>query len=123
MAGDKMQDELRISVIVPTLNEEANIGPLLESLKTQHCPPYEVIVVDGGSTDATIAIAETYGARVEVRPGLKEFPSRALGARMATGAGIQCVWPTWDCQRQPGLLATMRQQAYARLIEMCAQAS
>lgn len=51
-----------ISVIIPALNEALTIAPTLWSIPDT--PDVEVIVVDGGSHDATIRIAETFGARV-----------------------------------------------------------
>ena len=52
----------RLSVIVPTLNEEANIGRTLERLRESD--GIELIVADGGSEDRTIEIAERFGAHV-----------------------------------------------------------
>lgn len=54
-----------LSVIIPTLNEGKNIGPLIERLwQTIHGLQIsaEIIVVDGGSTDETWAVAENSGA-------------------------------------------------------------
>jgi glycosyltransferase involved in cell wall biosynthesis len=76
---------IKISVIVPTLNEEKYIGNLLKSLTYQTFKNFEVIVVDGGSSDRTIQIAEKYGAKVIVKPRLKEFSSRNVGAEIAYG--------------------------------------
>lgn len=45
-----------LSVIVPTLNEQGNLPELLENLGQQRGIPFEVIVVDGGSRDATRAL-------------------------------------------------------------------
>jgi len=85
-------------VIVPSLNEEGYIGELLKSLKAQVSAAFEIIVVDGGSSDRTVDIGRSEGARVEVRPGLKEFPSRNLGAGLAQGeillfTGADVVFP------------------------------
>ena len=46
---------MNVSIIIPCLNEEANIGACLDSLVNQDYAPekYEVIVVDGGSMDQT----------------------------------------------------------------------
>jgi len=83
----KMQEtkKMKISVIVPTLNEGKYIGNLLASLKRQSFKDFEVIVVDGGSSDETIPLAKQYNSKVLVKHGLKEFPSRNEGAKIACG--------------------------------------
>jgi glycosyltransferase involved in cell wall biosynthesis len=75
----------KVSIIIPTLNEEKNIGNLLSSLKTQTFKNFETIIIDGGSSDKTIQKARGFNVRTVVRPGLKEFPSRNKGARIAHG--------------------------------------
>ncbi len=71
-----------ISIIVPTLNEEGNIAGLAETLPGK---AGEVIVVDGGSRDKTVAMARSSGLRVE-----EGVAGRALqlnhGAARATGS-------------------------------------
>jgi hypothetical protein len=75
---------LGISVIVPTLNEEKYITRCLRSLvKQTYQGRYEVIVVDGGSTDKTVELAEDLADRVLVRPGPAGF-ARNEGARTAS---------------------------------------
>jgi dolichol-phosphate mannosyltransferase len=51
------------SVIVPVLNEEARLGPCLEGLLEQGPWVREILVVDGGSTDATKSIVARYAQR------------------------------------------------------------
>jgi len=53
---------MSLSVVLVTKNEEANLGRTLESVKWAD----EIVVVDSGSTDATLAIARMYGARIFV---------------------------------------------------------
>ena len=53
----------RISLIIPALNEERSIGETLDSLSRVHGIE-ETIVVDGGSSDLTVSIAESHGAHV-----------------------------------------------------------
>jgi len=57
----KEKPELKISVIIPTLNEKGRIEELLDWLKTTEV---EIIVADGGSTDGTVAVCEAAGVRV-----------------------------------------------------------
>ncbi|MFP4228193.1 MAG: TIGR04283 family arsenosugar biosynthesis glycosyltransferase [Salinivenus sp.] len=52
-----------VSVIIPTLNEASVLGATLERVRVQ-AGPLEVVVVDGGSDDATVSEARTWGARV-----------------------------------------------------------
>lgn len=58
----------KISVIIPTFNEEFNIKKTLLSIEKQRCNiPYEIYVSDGGSDDSTVKIAKKY-ANVEIAP-------------------------------------------------------
>jgi glycosyltransferase involved in cell wall biosynthesis len=52
-----------LSVVLATYNEEANIADCLLSVKDM---ADEIIVVDGGSTDKTVAIAKSFGAKVTI---------------------------------------------------------
>lgn len=76
---------MSVSVVIPTLNEERHVAAAVRS--AFEAGAAEVLVVDGGSTDATIAAAREAGARV-----LTSEPMRArqlnLGAREATGDTI-----------------------------------
>ena len=81
-----------VSVVLPVLDEEADIGALLEALLRQQEPPggFEVLVVDGGSRDRTRDIVTAVGARdPRVRlldnPGVRSSAGRNVGARAARG--------------------------------------
>ena len=56
----------KISVVIPAYNRQELIGPTLESLLNQTVPALEIIVVDDGSTDDTVGVAESYGDPVRV---------------------------------------------------------
>ncbi len=68
-----------VSVIVPALDEAANLERLLPLLRAGQ--PLEIIVADGGSTDATVPVAERHGARVVRAP-------RGRGAQMNAAAKL-----------------------------------
>lgn len=60
-----------ISVIIPTMNEEASIGQVLEAVHRALKPggrPYEILVVDTNSRDRTVHISREQGARVIAEP-------------------------------------------------------
>ena len=71
-----------ISVIIPALNEAERIGATLRSLNGTGAA--EIIVVDGGSRDATVQIAEAHGAHV-VRGPANRGKQQNLGAAQASG--------------------------------------
>jgi glycosyltransferase involved in cell wall biosynthesis len=48
---------VRLSVVIPALNEERHLGQLLSDLQRQSRRPDEIILVDAGSSDATVQIA------------------------------------------------------------------
>ena len=73
-----------LSIIIPALNEEKQIGPLLKLLKNSSFPKdCEIIVADAGSKDRTAAIARSFGC-VVVKGGLPAV-GRNTGARTAKG--------------------------------------
>ena len=49
-------EKIKISVIVPTFNEEKNISKLIKALLSQSFLPDEIIISDGYSTDNTLKI-------------------------------------------------------------------
>ncbi len=76
---------LRISVVVPSYNDAPMLERCLAALDAQTRKPDEIIVVDNGSTDATVDIALAHGARVvtELRRGIPQATSAGFDA--ATG--------------------------------------
>lgn len=73
----------RLSIIIPAKDEKAFLPDLLQSIKEQTVPPYEIIVADAGSADGTQEIARSFGAKVV--PGGLPGPGRNKGAAAATG--------------------------------------
>jgi len=89
-AGSK---PIKISVVVPVRNEEHSIRNLLEGLLGQTLPPNEIVITDGGSTDATMEIIEQFvrdGAPVRLIREHHALPGRGrnLGAARANNEWI-----------------------------------
>lgn len=82
-----MSDPL-ISIVVPTRNERQNIERLIESVKDNEFSDYEILLVDGGSTDGTTEFAEENGARVIEGPQKGPSVARDEGWRKADGEYI-----------------------------------
>ncbi len=74
-----------VSIIIPTLNEEICLGRSLRNLSLLDPPAGEILVVDGGSEDETIAIAQKLGARVIAASQRGRSLQMNLGAEAATG--------------------------------------
>jgi len=74
---------MKISIIIPTLNEGKYLPKLLESIKKQDFRDYEIIVGDAHSTDNTRKIAKKYGAKI-VDGGMPAV-GRNNGAKIAKG--------------------------------------
>ena len=74
---------MRLSIVIPTKNEENYLPRLLESIRSQVFSDYEVIVADAASTDRTREVAVKFGAKV-VEGGLPG-PGRNRGAEAAQG--------------------------------------
>ncbi len=73
----------KLSIVIPTKNEERYLPVLLEEISKQTVQPFEVIVADADSTDRTREIAEVFGAKV-VAGGLPSI-GRNRGASAAAG--------------------------------------
>ena len=81
-----MSTRPRFSVVVPAHNEADTLPAALASLAAQRCPaPYEVIVVDNASTDATATVAARAGATVVAEPRLGVCRARQTGVAAARG--------------------------------------
>lgn len=77
---------MKISVVIPTLNEENNIHELVHFiLQHGNGAVKEVLVVDGQSTDRTIDVANAAGAKVLISPDKCRAAQMNYGAQYASG--------------------------------------
>src|SRR3972149_7646202 len=76
-----------VSVIVPSFNEEKHIEDCLNALAQLNYPKdrYEIIIVDNGSTDATISIASKFTQHIYIYPGITVGALRNFGVKKANG--------------------------------------
>ncbi len=82
-----MSQRRRVSAVIRAYNEAQHIGRLLEGLRQQTVRPDEIIVVDSGSTDDTVAIAQAAGCSI-VHIDKSEFSfGRALNRGCAAASG------------------------------------
>ena len=95
---------MNCSIVIRAYNEEKYIGRLLEGIKQQTVDDIEIILVDSGSTDSTVPIAESHGARVVHIPSAEFTFGRSLnlGIKSAThelviiaSAHVYPVYPDW----------------------------
>jgi glycosyltransferase involved in cell wall biosynthesis len=75
----------KLSVIIPTLNEERHIGSLLSDTAAQTREPDEVLVVDAGSTDGTVPTVRRFPFAKLLEGTPPVACGRNLGGRSATG--------------------------------------
>lgn len=73
-----------ISVVIPTLNEAAQLGLTLECVSANGIP-HEIVVADGGSQDATLEVAARHQVKTVRAPGRGRSLQMNLGAQNCEG--------------------------------------
>jgi rSAM/selenodomain-associated transferase 2 len=117
-AGERLTELNDLSFVIPVLNEESIIASLLGSLQTYRLRGAEIVLVDGGSSDKTIAMAQPWvdklvtskagrarqmnsGAKVVTRKYLcflhadTQLPDNA-GERLLAFMASDCCWGRFD---------------------------
>lgn len=70
-----------LNIIIPTLNAANFLESCLASIKKQNFTDYQILIVDGGSTDQTLAIAKKFKAKVLPNPLKTAEAAKAIGVR------------------------------------------
>lgn len=95
MENRRTQHPIFISVVLPVLNEGKHMGSVLEALSGQEYPRdrFEILVVDGGSTDESVSLATSLSKihrniHVLENPRRLSSSGRNIGARAAKGDAV-----------------------------------
>lgn len=86
----------KVTVVIPTYNCSQLIGATLESVLAQNYPDFEVIIVDGGSTDSTLAVIQSYRRETLRLYAVSEYRLYAMlnkGISQAEGLYINFLLP------------------------------
>lgn len=98
-----MPSKIRLSIIIPHLNEPDGLHRCLRSLVSQAAAdiPFEIIVVDNGSAELPETVcAQFAGVRLEAEPAPGPGPARNRGAQVARAALLAFI--DADCVAAPG---------------------
>jgi glycosyltransferase involved in cell wall biosynthesis len=100
---------LTLSVVIPTLNQGDTIEDTLASILAQDCHDHlEIIVMDGGSTDGTLAVLERYRPWIhQLITGPDRGQSQAINRGLSLARGDILAWINSDDYYLPGALAAV----------------
>jgi glycosyltransferase involved in cell wall biosynthesis len=97
----------RVSVIIPVFNGAKTVAQAIDSVLAQTFRDFEIVAVDDGSRDASVATLKGYGDKVTVLEQQNRGPSSARNLGMANSCGEYLGFLDADDWWQPELLARM----------------
>src|SRR5579859_1319636 len=102
----------KVSVIVPNYNRETLVGETISNLLAQTLPPFQIIVVDDGSTDKSVDVIRSFGGTVKLiqQPNQGPGAARNAGLKIAAGDFVQF-------QDSDDLLSLNKIETQAKLLE------
>jgi glycosyltransferase involved in cell wall biosynthesis len=102
----------RVSIIIPTLNEEIGIREVLQNIPFRELGETQILVVDGGSIDGTVELAKSLGATVLPQSEKGYGNAISEGMRYANGDYIVVIDGdgVYDAKQIPRLLKIMDSQ-------------
>ena len=87
--GEKLIEEFKVSVVIPTLNRKNLLKKAIESVSKQTFSPHEIIVVDNGSSDGTLEMVNNE------YPSVKTFVQNIPGVSATRNLGIKMSEGNW----------------------------
>jgi glycosyltransferase involved in cell wall biosynthesis len=94
-----------VSIVTPSYNQGRFIGQTIESVLSQDYAPIEYMVIDGGSTDETIAILKSYGDRFYWVSEKDKGQSNAINKGWSRSRGEILAWLNSDDVYLPGAIS------------------
>jgi glycosyltransferase involved in cell wall biosynthesis len=94
---------------MPTLNAERFIGQALSSIAVQKLTNVEVVISDGGSTDATLRVAQTFSSELTIRivPGVDDGQTDGLNRALEHARGSIFGWMNANDEYCPQSLSAL----------------
>lgn len=98
-----------ISVVIPLYNKETSVAQCLKSVLSQSYDDFEVVIVDDGSTDGSVAVVEAFNdSRIRLIRQENGGPSKARNTGVKNARGEWIVFLDADDELLPGALETFR---------------
>lgn len=97
----------RVSVIIPVFNAAKTVGQAIDSVLAQTMRDFEIVAVDDGSRDASLAILKNYGDKLRILEQQNRGPSAARNLGIANSSGEYLGFLDADDWWQPEFLARM----------------
>ncbi len=97
----------RVSVVIPVYNAAATVAQAIESVLAQSYREFEIVAVDDGSRDDSVAILRRYGERVKVLQQDNRGPSAARNLAARNSIGEYLAFLDADDWWKPEFLARM----------------
>ncbi|TLM99816.1 glycosyltransferase, partial [bacterium] len=95
---------MKISIVIPSYNQGKFIRRTIDSILNQGYPDLELIVMDGGSTDETLAILQSYGDRIAWHSAPDSGQTQAVNNGWKRATGQILGWVNSDDILLPGAL-------------------
>ena len=110
---------MKLSIIIPCLNEEAYLAKLLKALKNQNWQEFEVLVVDSASTDNTVKVAMSFTEQLRLKVvKSKRGVANARNDGAAAAAGEWLLFLDADVMVSPDFLECSWQEITRRKLTM-----
>jgi hypothetical protein len=93
-----------VTIVTPSFNQGEFVADAIDSVLAQDYPRIEYLVVDGGSTDATVDVLRSYGDRVRWTSGPDAGQVDAIHRGFLAGSGEYLAWLNSDDRFVPGAI-------------------